>query len=62
MNTHSNNCFGCELIGLASSLSIAIGNQYNSADLGILGNFFSALGDNLSILSATKAINESNNP
>lgn len=56
----TNNCFGYELIGLSSSLSIAISKEFNSEDLGILGAFFSTLGDNLALLSATKAIPEAN--
>lgn len=59
LNNCTNNSFGYELIGLSSSLSIAISNQFNADDLGILAAFFSSLGDNLALLSATKAINES---
>ncbi len=59
-NNFTNNCFGYELIGLSSSLSIAISKELNSEDLGLLGAFFTTLGDNLALLSVTKAINESN--
>ncbi len=59
-NNCTNNCFGYELIGLSSSLSITISKEFNSEDLGILGAFFTTLGDNLALLSVTKAINESN--
>lgn len=59
-NNCTNNCFGYELIGLSSSLSIAISKEFNSEDLGILGAFFTTLGDNLALLSVTKAISESN--
>lgn len=58
MNNCSNNSFGYELIGLSSSLSIAISNQFSSDDLAILAAFFTSLGDNLALLSATKSINE----
>lgn len=60
LNNSTNNCSGCELIGLSSSLAIAISQQLDSDDLGILGAFFTTLGDNLSLLAATKALNESN--
>ncbi len=41
----------CELVALASSLSIAISNEFSKDDLVILATFFTALGDNLAILS-----------
>lgn len=40
-----------ELVALASSLSIAIYNQYDTEDVLILSAFFTALGDNLALLS-----------
>ena len=61
MNNSINNCSGCELIGLSSSLAIAISKQFNAEELGLLGAFFTTLGDNIAILAITKAINESNN-
>ncbi len=42
----------CELIALASSLAISIGNQVSPEEAGVLNNFFSALGDNLGIFSS----------
>lgn len=42
-----------ELIALASSLAIYIGQNVTSDEAGILANFFSALGDNLGIISST---------
>ena len=41
----------CELVALASSLAIAISNEFSKDDLIILAAFFTTLGDNLAILS-----------
>ena len=41
----------CELVALASSLAIAISKQFSNEELIILSAFFTALGDNLAILS-----------
>ena len=55
MNSNdSNNCSGNNLIALASSLAILIGNEFDTDDLNILGAFFTALGDNLSLIAVTK--------
>lgn len=43
----------CNLIGLASSLAILIAEDLNTEEIGILSAFFSALGDNLAIITAT---------
>ena len=43
----------CNIIGLASSLAIIIAQDLNTEDIGILSAFFSALGDNLAIITAT---------
>lgn len=42
----------CELIALASSLAISIGQNVSSDEANLLAAFFSALGDNLAILSS----------
>lgn len=42
----------CELVALASTISIAISKEFSKEDLAILSNFFSAIGDNLGILSS----------
>lgn len=42
----------CEWIALASSLAIYIGQNVTADEAGVLSNFFSALGDNLGIISA----------
>lgn len=44
---------GCNLIGLASSLSILIAQDLNEEEIGILSAFFSALGDNLALILAS---------
>ena len=41
----------CEVVALASSIAIAIGNEFSNEDLIILAAFFTALGDNLAILA-----------
>lgn len=41
----------CELVALASTLSIAISKELSKEDLAILSAFFTTLGDNLAILS-----------
>ena len=41
----------CELIALASTIAIAISNEFPEEDLPSLSAFFVALGDNLAILS-----------
>ncbi len=46
------NLSSCEWIALASSLAISIGKNVTADEAGILSNFFSALGDNLGIISA----------
>lgn len=51
----------CNLIGLASSLAIAIGNDLSANEASILAAFFSSFGDNLAIIATKKAIEESNN-
>lgn len=47
------NLSGPELVALASSLSIYISNGLTSDQIATLGNFFSALGANLSTISDT---------
>lgn len=41
----------CELVLLASSLAIAFSKEFDTEDLALLSLFFTALGDNLGILS-----------
>lgn len=44
----------CNLIGLASSLAIAIGNSLSSEEVGTLAAFTTALADNLAIIAIQK--------
>ncbi|MBQ2938715.1 MAG: hypothetical protein IJE05_07660 [Clostridia bacterium] len=48
----------CDLIGLSSSLAIAIGENLTADEASILSAFFTALGDNLAIIATKKSINE----
>ena len=48
----------CNLIGLASSLSIAVGESLAAEDAAILATFFTAFADNLAIIATTKARDE----
>lgn len=50
------NLSGCELVTLASILSIYISNDLTPNEIDTLGNFFSALGTNLSTIAGTKAL------
>lgn len=62
MASSNNNCScsGLDLIGLASSLAILISQNADVDDLNILSAFFSALGDNLSLIATSRSICESN--
>lgn len=42
---------GCNLIGLASSLSILLAQGLTPDEISILSAFFTALGDNLALIS-----------
>ena len=48
----------CNLIGLSSSLAIAVGESLSSNELAILSAFFTSFADNLAIISAKKSIAE----
>ena len=50
-----NNLSGCELVTLASILSIYISNDLSPDEIDTLGNFFSALGSNLSTSATAEA-------
>ena len=45
---------GFDIVALASSLSILISQNASINDLNILAGFFSALGDNLSIIASAR--------
>lgn len=53
-----NSLNSCEWITLASSLAISIGQNVSAEEASILASFFSALGDNLGIISAKIANND----
>ncbi len=42
----------CELVALASTIAIAISKEFTQEELSVLSGFFSAIGDNLTILSS----------
>ena len=48
----------CNLIGLASSLAIAVGENLTSNEVAILGAFFTAFADNLAIIATIKSRDE----
>ena len=54
------NLSSCELIGLASSLAIAIGENLSADDVASLASFTTALGDNLAIIATQKSQNLDN--
>lgn len=47
------NLSGCELVALASIFSIYIADGLSANQVSTLGDFFSALGSNLSVISDT---------
>lgn len=49
----------CELIGLSSSLAIAIGENLSAEEVSILSAFITTLGDNLAIIATQKSLEES---
>ena len=49
---------GYELVTLASTLSIYISNNLSPDEIDTLGNFFSALGSNLSTIATSKDKNQ----
>ena len=49
-----NNCSGYDFIGLAASLAILISKEFETEELNVLAAFFSAVGDNLAIIAASK--------
>lgn len=53
----------CNLIGLASLLAILLSNDLNTEEIGILAAFFTSLGDNLALITASPsfALCEENN-
>lgn len=52
LNDFLDNVSSCELIAFASIFAIMISQGLTSDEIGTLSNFFSALGDNLGIISS----------
>lgn len=50
-----NDCSGSNLVALASALAILISEDFDTDELTILGAFFTALGDNLALIAASKS-------
>lgn len=48
-----NTLSGCELVTLALLIAISISQNLNNDDVNILGNFFSAIGSNLSTIASS---------
>lgn len=51
----------CNLIGLSSSLAIAIGEDLSADEVSVLAAFFTSFGDNLAIIATKKSIEEAQN-
>ena len=51
----------CNLIGLASSLAISVGEEMDADELAVLAAFFTAFADNLTIIAAKKSLEEKQN-
>lgn len=56
-----NNLSGTELVTLASIISIYISNELSADEIDTLGNFFSALGANLSTIGSASQTTPKNN-
>ena len=56
-----NNLSGCNIVGLASSFAILLGENLSAEDTALLAAFTVTLGDNLALLATTKAIEEEQN-
>ena len=48
----------CNLISLASSLAISVGENLDANELAVLAAFFTAFADNLAIIATKKSLNE----
>lgn len=48
----------CNLIGLASSLAISIGEDMDADELAVQAAFFTAFADNLAIIATKKSLEE----
>ena len=52
---------GCELVALAGLLSVAISSNLSNDEIDTLGNFFSALGSNLSTIATANGFKKNGN-
>lgn len=52
-----NNLSGCELVSLAAIISVTISKDLSPDEIDTLGNFFSALGNNLSTIATASSDN-----
>ena len=48
------NLSGCEFVAIAGLISVLISQDLNADEIDILGNFFSALGSNLSAIASAE--------
>lgn len=53
------NLSGCELVSLAAILAITIAKDFTADETDTLGNFFSALGSNLSTIASAQGADSS---
>lgn len=56
-----NNLSGCELVSISAILAVSISQNLSPDETDTLGNFFSALGSNLSTIAAANSDTKSNN-
>ena len=52
---------GCELVSLASIVSIILSEPLNTDELTVLAIFITTIGDNLALIASSRGINEENN-
>lgn len=45
---------GCELAYAATTIAVALSNEFDNADLNILSSFFNAIGDSLGIIASQR--------
>lgn len=57
MTANLNNCCGEKLITIGTAIAFQIANSLDPDDTSILGELLTVVGDQLSLLSTTKSIN-----
>ena len=60
MDNLFNNISSAELVALAGIFSVMISQGLNQDDIATLASFFSAIGDNLGIISSSSLIHNNN--